>query len=74
MVDFIPELMPVMGGVMKEVTSWCAEIRDYVMENIVNGEERVEGKDNMLEALLQRVKKDDHLQVGLFFLAAQANL
>ena len=65
MVDFIPELMPVMGGVMKEVTSWCAEIRNYVMVNILNSEERDEGKDNMLEALIQRVKKDDHLKVCL---------
>ena len=63
MVDFIPEVMPLMSRTMKEVTSWCEEIRDYTMDNIVHGQDRVEGKDNLLECLLERVKKDDLKQV-----------
>ena len=57
----MPWVMPLMGLTMREITSWCSDIRQYVSKNILA--ERLEGQGNLLEGLLDRVEMDKHRQV-----------
>ena len=53
--------MPLMGLTMREITSWCSDIRQYVSKNILA--ERLQGEPNLLQGLLDRVQMDKHRQV-----------